>query len=177
MSFQVDGRGKVTAGIPGLSPEKRGRADYFWQKRDRLQTLCADVEGRRRAAASPDGDRPTHLKEAQKGIELHSTVIIQRLLKLNPSLIFERSLADKSKTGIYHIAEGEKRFIVGMESEMNPEFETKPLDSKGECKTTLRGWRTVLARLIRNRFITPTGTAAMFGSPSKSSKNWQVFTT
>src|SRR4051812_10248598 len=102
MSFQAEARGKVTAGLPSLTPGKRGRADTFWQQRQKLHGLIADVEGRKRAAAAPDGGRPTHVREAQKGIELKGSELINRIRKMNPNLWFEVATADPSKMGIYH---------------------------------------------------------------------------
>ena len=176
-NFQVDTKARVTAGIPGLLPEKRERADEFWAKRDYQHRLFADAEGRKQAAAAPDAGRPTHVKEAQRGIPLEGWLISSRLRKLNPNLHFEVSNADHTKLGVYiRQPMQDKVFLVGMELETNPEFETRVVDDKGACVRTLRGWRTVLAKLIRAKVITEPGAFKLFGPPSRDSENWATLT-
>lgn len=169
---------RITAGLPGLLPGMRAGVDTFWKNRDTLRSTQKDAKQRAMAAVAPDGDRPTHIPEAQKGIELHSTILIRRLLQLNPRFHFEVARADSTKMGVYYFdAFGVKRFIAGFERENNPEFETRLRRPNGEIDKTIRGYRTVLSRLIRRGFITEARCNALFGPPSRDSKNWMIATT
>lgn len=131
----------------------------------------ADVAGKKAAAS-----RQTN-RERNQGIPLEGWRIAARLQKLNPNLFFEVANADARNLGIYYLdplAEGGRRFICGMYCDTNPEIETDVLDDKGECIRTIRGWRTVLSKLIRAKFITEAGTFRLFGPPSRDSERWMV---
>lgn len=178
--FSLDTTSRVTAGIPGLLPEVRGQWDYFWKQKDKQDAAFEESESRRKAAISKDGDRDRTNREEQEGIPLHSSMIIWRLKQLNSNLWFEPSFSDEDKMGIYILdseAEEGKIFIVGMEREWSPEYTTILKDDRGQCTGTARGWRTVIMRLIRNRFISEPKAFILFGPPSKDSRNWQLLTT
>lgn len=174
--------GKVTQGLPSLMPEVRQRADEFNYKRDYQKALFNDSEARRLAAIASDAGRPTTSKEAQEGIPLTSGQVLKRLLKcVNPGyqLHMEVALADSSKVGIYMLdplAEGGRRFLMGMEAGSMPEFSVRKTDAEGNFSGEIRGWRTVLAKLIRGRIISKTSADALFGPPNRDSANWQTMT-
>lgn len=105
-----------------------------------------------------------------------------RLMKLNPSLIFELAKADSSIMGIYirnEVMLPEKRqYLFCFSSGISPEFTTVTKTAQdGEVEKIQQGWRTVLARLIKLRLITAHGSFVLFGPPSRGSKNWQEQTT
>lgn len=165
----------MTAGIPGLLPFQRDEADKFWMKRDYQHGLQADRESRKQQAVKQDNGRDVTDKEQQQGIPLKGWLIAARLFKMNRNLYFELSKADPSILGIYHLdpsADEGRRHICGMAVEDNPEFEVAVTDATGECVRTIRGWRTVLSKLVRGRFITEAKTFSMFGPPSRDSENW-----
>src|SRR6266480_4273701 len=93
-----DAIGKVTGGIPSLSPKKRHdltkrQLDRIYQ--DSLVKIATDCD---HAANAPvDGKRDMTDREAQAGIVLEAYRIEHRLRRLNSSLWFQRSNADSTK--------------------------------------------------------------------------------
>lgn len=173
--------GRVTAGIPSLSPEKRHEITESGLSRAYQRTLQADYFKNEQNALEDDNGADVTEWEQVVGIPLTGARIISRLKKLNSSLWFEPSNADRSKTGIYHwrpdLKGGmEKIFICGMETEINPEFTLRVVDEQGQAKGIISGWRRVLMRLIRKGLITEPGAWSLFGPPSRDSENWARFT-
>lgn len=115
-------------------------------------------------------------KEAKKGIDLPGWLFMARLRRLNSNLFFERSIALPENMGIYylHPLHG-KSFICAFPAEHISEFETKVVDKDGNPRMPTRGWRTVLAKLIRAKFMDESRVLALFGPPSRTSKNWALF--
>lgn len=179
-------KGRVSQGVPGLSPEKRAAVTYRDKQRDKTKTLTADGLSKQKALTAPDGKRDTTSYEAQAGLELDPYLIMCRLRKLNQSLFFEPSKHDPKKIGIYlldPLAEEGKRFLCGMERERKmPEFSVRqvvPFDlatgQKDRFKET-RGWRSVLSKLIRCGVISKTKAEIVFGPPNRDSELWQLRT-
>lgn len=163
-----------------VSPEQRFRKDREGYKREYQNALFQDSESKRKAAAAPDGKRPTNDYQAQKGIELSCETICLRLRKCaNVPLWFEVSNADSTKMGIYHLdpmAEGGRRFICGFERGQSPEFSVRKTSEDGNFQKEIRGWRTVLSKLIRKGFVSKARCDAMFGPPTRESLNWHTQT-
>ena len=147
-----------------------------------VSTVQADECGR--------GVVPVTSMEAQIGKPLSAPQIIARLQRCNPRLYFEKSNADRSKVGIYtHAADNQKRFIMGMEAGFSPEFSVRHTKKERMPHPTergqwveaevfereTRGWRTVLARLVRERLITLAQVKAHFPL-GRTSKNWHKAT-
>ncbi len=174
-----DDRGRVTQGIPSLSSERRYAITERQLKRLYQQALVDEYTANDQAANAPtDGARPMTDRAAQAGIPLQAHQIERRLRKLNPNLWFERSKADPQKTGIYlRKPDGELMFIVGMEAEMNPEFTITVNDEQGNFKKMIPGWRRILMRLIRGKFVSETKAYIAFGPPNRDSERWALFTT
>jgi len=151
---------------------------------------------------APDGDRPTTSLEAQLGRPLTRIQIEQRLKKCNPNLFIETSIADKTKAGVYTVAgvvdelgviRKQKMFITGMESGFSPEFSVRHIEyeevpnpscpgemtKRPKFKGETRGWRTVLAALLRSRHLNYEEMNREFEISNKGqqSRNWQVLTT
>jgi hypothetical protein len=169
---------RVSAGNPSLSPKKRHALTKRQLDKIYQDSLITEAKANDHAANVPDdGSRPMTDWDAQAGIILKGHQIQRRLHKLNPALICQRSNADATKTGVYHRREdGELQFIVGMESEMNPEFTVTINDEKGEFQKMIPGWRRVLMRLIRAKFITEPRANALFGPPNRDSERWMTLT-
>lgn len=167
----------VTAGISSLSPEKR----YALTKRqlDRVyqeSLVQIQTQNDNLANAPKDGARSMTDWQAQVGITLKAHQIERRLRKLNPSLWFQRSNSDPTKTGVYYRGkDGKLQFICGMESDINPEFTVTVNDDQGQFKKMIPGWRRVLMRLIRAKFITEPGANVQFGPPNRDSERWMRF--
>jgi hypothetical protein len=166
----------------------------FVHERTRALSLQAAKEQAERDAQTvdPDGDAAVTDVLAQVGRPLASADVQRRLLKLNPNLIFEKSRACPEKTGIYIAAPSDnwhregRRFICGMESAYMPEFSVRHARQEDGLNGSLhlvmdgetRGWRTVLARLIRERLITLEQAEREFAvGRGRCSRNWQMLTT
>lgn len=165
----------ASSGAPSLSPQRRAAIDRLESQRERTSLLASEASTKAKAAVAPDGERPNN-EQANLGIPLQGHQITERLMRLNSQLWFEVANADHTKLGCYLLTprvEGGKQFIAGFEKDMNPEFTTK-LEVEGRV-VVKRGYRTLLMRLIKNRLVTESGCAALFGEPSKDSKNWAVF--
>jgi len=148
-----------------------------------------------------DAGRPSTDIFAQMGRPLARIEVEKRLLKCNPNFFFEISKSDPSKSGVY-IAEPlpdelgvlrrQKKFLTGMESGISPEFSVRHVvpervpnpSCPGEWMDRpkfigeTRGWRTVIARLVRSKHLELEGAKRIFEIESgMQSKNWKNLTT
>ena len=176
-----DDRGRVTAGIPSLSSERRHQITDRGLMKAYQKALLQDYEGKRADALTSDNGADTTDAEQMAGMVLTGRRIMVRLKRLNPNLWFERSNSDSSKTGIYILRNDlkggqEKHFLCGMETELNPEFSIRVVDEEGKPKGIVSGWRRVLMRLIRANIISEASAFRLFGPPSRDSENWARFT-
>lgn len=120
------------------------------------------------AVEGMDGQFSTVNLIAQLGRPLSRQQIIDRLTRLNPNLRFFQSISNPDIGAVY-VHDGVSnmdnfmysglRHIVGMEwTGLSPEFTVRRVrDDKWGVKQMvgqIRGWRTVLARLIKSRLIT-----------------------
>src|SRR5712672_936096 len=92
--------GKVTAGLPALSPEKRDSITEQGLCEVYQRALQAEYCRNEAAAKAPDGaiDDVTNYEKVV-GMPLSGPRVITQLRRLNKSLWFERSKADVTKTG------------------------------------------------------------------------------
>ena len=143
----------------------------------------------RAAVEGKDGDFLTTDSTAQLGRPLTRKVVIDRLSKLNPNLVFEQSRANPAIGAVYfrdgvsnmddldHNCRG-RRHIVGMEwTGISPEFTTKKIEcdqwGKPQMKGQIRGWRTVLARLIKERLVSVPDVERVFSiARGRDSQRW-----
>lgn len=143
----------------------------------------------REAVAGHDGDFLTTDASAQLGRPLTRKVLIERLSKMNPNLIFEQSKNFPHIGAVYvldptaNLTDADercrgRRHIVGMEwTGLSPEFTTRKieLDQWGnpQMKGQIRGWRTVLSRLIHERLIGVSEAERVFSiSRGRASQRW-----
>ena len=141
------------------------------------------------AVAGRDGDFLTTDASAQLGRPLTRKVLIERLSKMNPNLIFEQSKNFPHIGAVYvidptaNLTDSDercrgRRHIVGMEwTGLSPEFTTRrvQLDQWGrpQMKGQIRGWRTVLSRLIHERLIGVAEAERVFSiSRGRASQRW-----
>jgi hypothetical protein len=85
--------------------------------------------------------------------------------------------------GIYlldPLADEGKRFLCGMERERKmPEFSVRQVLDKDVATgqkdrfREIRGWRSVLSKLIRCRAVSKDKAEVMFGPPNRDSELWQ----
>jgi hypothetical protein len=141
------------------------------------------------AIAGRDGDFLTTDATAQLGRPLTRQQIIQRLSGLNPNLIFEQSRNFPHIGAVYvldptaNLTDPDtrcrgRRHIVGMEwTGLSPEFTTRKIENdkwgKPQMKGQIRGWRTVLSRLIHARLISIPETERVFSiARGRESQRW-----
>lgn len=193
--------GRVTAGLPSLSPHKRSRRETVERTRAFTESAIEEQKQRDRQALLIDSQDDATNYLARLGRPMHADKFIQKLHKLNSNLVFERSVNYPRLTGIYvhHpitdlerlMGKEERRHVCGMESEWMPEFsqshhktERVPDTSNpGQMKDVrtftgeTRGWRTVLARLIRERLVSKELADKEFSiSAGRQSYNWKELT-
>lgn len=185
---------KVTA----FSPQEKAEASRAIAESAARDHIKAEVD-----AATLGGQPNTSDFLARLGRPLASKEIQRRLKIANPNLHFELSKQDYTKTGVYVLENKEgvvtKRFVVGMESGLKsglgiaetlvPEFtvteqmfEEKPDPTiKGHMQKVptfkaerARGWRTVLAGLIKSKLISKAQADRYFEvSKGRSDKRWK----
>ena len=141
------------------------------------------------AVAGMDGIYSTSDASAQLGRPLSRQIIIGRLSMMNPNLVFEQANADPAigavylRDGVSNMDDPDpkcrgRRHIVGMEwTGLSPEFTTRKIETdiwgKPQMKGQIRGWRTVLARLIHERLIGVAETERVFSiSRGRESQRW-----
>lgn len=174
--------GKVTAGLPSLSSEKRYQITEFGLNQVYQKALQAEYCRNEQTALQSDGAiEDTTDWEQVVGMPLTGARIMARLKRLNSQLWFERANADSNKTGVYVLRPDlkggmEKVFLCGMETEINPEYSVRVVDNEGKAKGIISGWRRVLGRLIEAKLITEPRAYALFGPPSRDSQNWARYT-
>lgn len=166
------------------------------------ETVIRERIARDEKALENDGGLDVTSAEEQLGRPLYAFEVQTRLLALNQNLLFEKSIADPSKYGIYIVRSGpdpatgkgtnHRQFICGMEAGVSPQrsvraFKEEKIPHPTEAEEWLvqpvpigekaRGWMTVLMRLIRERVITRAGAERMFDITLGTSRNWQQLTT
>lgn len=181
--------------------ERQAKVTRFRERENRNRETLLDQIERKTSTVAKDGDLVTTDFEKQLGTPLSSVEFTRRLQCMNKDLIVEPSNSDSTKAGIYIVRprkqpDGservEKMFVCGMERGFMPERSVRhmrmqqmpnpdPLlkhtfmDVPVFSKET-RGWRTVLARLLRVRLITQPQIDQHF-PVNLHSRNWKVLTT
>lgn len=176
-----DDRGRVSAGNPSLSPEKRRditerQLTYLYQK-----ACQKEYHSNEQAALKDDNGMDVTDWQQVIGIPIEGWKIAARLKKLNHNLWFEPANASADQTGVYLLKNDflggqTKEFLCGMQTEINPEFSLRVTNDDGTPKGIIPGWRRLLMRLIRKNLISESGAYAIFGPPSRDSENWARFT-
>jgi hypothetical protein len=174
------------------SAKMESQLERFFRDADKekhKKALDSALAKQREAVSGMDGDYLTTDSSAQLGRPLTRKVLIERLSKLNPNLVFEQSRANPAIGAVYfrdgisnmedldHGCRG-RRHIVGMEwTGISPEFTTRKVEAdkwgKPQMKGQIRGWRTVLARLIKERLITVPDAERVFSiARGRDSQRW-----
>lgn len=186
---------RVTAGLPALTPGLRHAITKARMGRFESDQRLKDHIARESETTSPDGEIDTTSYAQQLGRPFSAAELQRRLKWCNPNLVFEVSLSDVTKTGIYILenqdGKTERRFVCGMMSGVSPERsirvpKSKKIpnpDNEGEwvnvdvISEEIRGWRTVLARLLVSKLITQAQIDRNFPPHDGVSCNWQKLTT
>lgn len=181
-----------------LSPEEIRAGDVLQQQKAETVQRLKDHAKKKEVTVAPDGGADITNREVQAGRKLQASEIRRRLKRINPNLQFEVSRNFPDITGIYLVTNQVdpmtltrpwKRHICGMPTagDVN-EFSTivpktvkipdptVPLHWQigQEMDFEVRGYRTVLARLIKESIITESEATLHFGLPSRSSQKWQA---
>jgi len=67
------------------------------------------------------------------------------------------------------------KYVTGCPKEPLPEYSTVTVDERGIAKRELRGWRSILIALIKNRAITYRQAVEEFGDPLTDSRSGRWF--
>ena len=174
------------------SEKMHAQIDRFFRdsQKEKHHKAAEDAIAKQNAAvAGMDGNFLTTDLSAQLGRPLSRALLIHRLSRLNPNLVFEQSRANPDIGAVYfrdgvsnlddldHNCRG-RRHIVGMEwIGVSPEFTTRKIEldkfGKPQMKGQIRGWRTVLARLIKERLISVPDAERVFSiSKGRESQRW-----
>jgi hypothetical protein len=173
------------------------------EQKERNRSIAKANDAARDITTAPDAGRDTMNPEAQFGRKMHSSSIIRKLKKMNGSLMFEVSKSDPTRMGVYafngvsNMLDPNPKYrgyamVCGMESGESPEFsirkakKSKQLITDADGNVTgsdyvyefvgeVRGWRTVLARLIRFGIIDLSAAEKEFKiNQGPDSKNWKM---
>lgn len=157
---------KDSAKLNFEAKEKLREIKAEWQHNQVKMQRARDAE----TIATDAGRNVTNFKE-QIGRPLHGNEIRRLLKTLNTNLRFEIAKADPAVTGIYI----GRKFICGMMTNETPEFTVRFSPTGFVMRGEMRGWRTVLAKLIRKHIIGMTEAENLFhiNSSSTESANWQ----
>jgi hypothetical protein len=181
----------------GLDGEKQKQHAAKAKKdaqREKQDAIAAEVDSKRLQAIAPDGDRPTTDMQAQMGHIMRGEEVRKKLRKLNHNFHFEVSKADPTRVGIY-LRDGVSNmdtpshkgllFLMGMEKDLCPEFsvrftkhepfwntETDREDTREIFAGEMRGWRTVVSRLLRRGLFMYSDMLREFPETDRS-RNWK----
>lgn len=163
-------------------------------QREKQDNIAKEVDDKRLHAIAADGARPTTDVQAQMGHIMRGDEVRAKLRKLNNNFHFEVSKADPTRVGIY-FRDGVSNmdtpshkgllFLMGMEKDLCPEFsvrftkeerywntETDKEDTREIFAGEMRGWRTVVARLLRRGLFMHADMLREFPDTDRS-KNWR----
>jgi hypothetical protein len=166
-------------------------------QREKHDTIAQDIDDKRLQAIAPDGDRPTTDMQAQMGHLMRGEEVRKKLRKLNANFHFEVSKADPTRVGIY-LRDGVSnmdtsshkglKFLMGMEKDVCPEFSVRftreetywDAEEDREAKREtfageMRGWRTVISRLLRRGLFMHADMLREFPDTDRS-RNWRQLT-
>lgn len=170
--------GRVTAGIPSLSPEKRHditeKALLSLYHRACVQE-SVDNESKTKAA---DGGMDVRNAEQRAGRLIPGwkfAIEMQKMAAANGRFLFvEPSKWVPNTVGLYSLDSNREKFIAAsFPMEIVTEFFVCITDDAGMTKGHLPGWRTVGMKLIRQGFIRESQFHQKYGAPSHSSERWQ----
>lgn len=153
------------------------------------QAADAALVKQREAVAGTDAGFLTSDSSAQLGRPLTRKVMVERLSKMNASLVFEQSKNFPHIGAVYvldptaNLTDPDercrgRRFVVGMEwTGLSPEFTTRRIEpdqwGNPQMKGQIRGWRTVLARLIHEKLIGVAEAERVFSiARGRASQRW-----
>jgi hypothetical protein len=176
--------------IDGIKLKEQAEQILIEADREKHRNAADSALAKHRATVEgKDGCFLTTDASAQLGRPLARKVLIERLSRMNPNLVFEQSKNFPSIGAVYVLdptanlndpderCRG-RRHIVGMEwTGLSPEFTIRKIgnDECGKLKMIgqVRGWRTILSRLIHERMIGVAEAERVFSiAKGRESQRW-----
>lgn len=198
--LETQGAARITAGLPALTPDRRDRTFTVEKSRFLTNQALRDEYIGNQVCLAPDGNRDVGNWLQQCGRPLLTSEFMRLVKRLNPNVGSEPAIQDPSKHVLYVEEsfrndamgwERRKRYLCGMEAQIMPEFSVrlwkwdKMPDPSGlpqwvdvkKPTGEMRGWRTVLVRLMKERLVSPAGVEQLFKiAVGRSSMYWQAQT-
>src|SRR5579871_748149 len=144
--------------------------DYLGDKRlnakEALLKTYADTDRRLEKYRLSDHNELTKV-EKRLGTRMSHTELITKLRKLNPNLHFEDSMNWPNGVGVYYKDhEGNKKYAgTGFEKGYLPEYSYILTDAADLPTKEVRGWRTVVMRLLKAELLSWRQVVRVFGDP------------
>jgi hypothetical protein len=121
--------------------------------------------------------------KARFGYPLSFVELIRRVRKINPALWVEDSINMPGHCGFYRYKrpkqpdDPDKEFLAAFPKEVLPEYSIVLVDKADLPIKEMRGWRTVLLRLIQQKALLLQDVLIAFGDAcSISSSRWRQYT-
>lgn len=101
------------------------------------------------------------------GQRMHHSELIQRVKKLNPAIFVEQSINFRESLGFYwqDPQSGKQKYLSCFDKGSMPEFSFLLCDYQDIPEQEVRGWRTVLVRLLTEKALKWKQVAEEFGDP------------
>lgn len=105
--------------------------------------------------------------ERRIGRRMHHSDLARRVTRLNPAIFFEQSINFENSLGFYHQDPftGAKTYLSSFDKGDMPEFSFILCDYQDIPEQEVRGWRTVLVRLLALRALKWKQVEEEFGDP------------
>jgi hypothetical protein len=175
--------------IDGVKAKRNAMATERDRVVERTRELSGQATSNLARAVAPDAGRTRDVLEAQRGTSMTGSLFIKKLRPLNSNLMYFVSEADTTKIGIYvrdphaiypaaaHM-NGLRYLGIAFERGFLPEFSviSLPKTEAEEPMETMRGWRTVLHKLMNAGYLTLAQVEKCFGQPSHESYLWKMAT-
>lgn len=104
----------------------------------------------------------------RRGRMMHRSELILRVKRLNPNIVVEQQINFDDCLGFYALDQvsGKKKYLSSFSKEWMPEFSYIVLDWQDIPETEVRGWRTVLVRLLKTGGLRWRQVQKEFGDPT-----------
>ncbi len=157
--------------IDSSAIKRKAKEQRLLASREKQRAMVKAHKARNEETFRADSNRSRLDAAAQFGRPLKASDIQKRLRAIIPGIRFEVSNAIPSRTGIY---KGEQ-FITAMETGVSPEFSVMVMQGEFAVEG-MRGWRTILANLIKSRCITIREAEDTFGilKGAQSERWWEA---
>lgn len=142
-----------------IVPDRSLLGDGRLSKKEALDKLREENNAMLNRYRLPDQDELSRVHE-RLGRPMPYQELIRRVLKLNPTLWVEDSINMPGHCGFYRqkqpkfAGDSDKEFLVAFPKQVLPEFSSVTLNHERLVTGEIRGWRTVLLRLLQQGALT-----------------------